>query len=209
MAKDERIGTDTLQLDEPFTDDFVPISDNEPEEFIPTEETGGNEQRYEKAEKTLNIVTGVLSVLLILGSLVFWWYFAGRISVCAMVINNYKLYGAMLISCAAVTFAATVIQAVRRTRICPENWLVNMCVSGLITAVAMVIYNVTALGHSAAMNDVLTILCFSISGCALPAAIYTLIRLAAERLIGWTGNNAAKDRAVLYADVQAQCESRF
>jgi len=62
MAKDERIGSDTLQLDETFTDDFVPISDNEPEEFIPTEETGGDEQRYEKAEKALEEAGALVSI---------------------------------------------------------------------------------------------------------------------------------------------------
>ena len=213
MAKERQTGTDTMQLEDPIFEGFEPLDDGEPEEYCPheSEPAGGGqpERQYAKAEKALTVLTGVLSVLLIIGSLVFWWYFASRLTICPLIINNYRLYGAMLICCAVVTLAATVVQTVRRTLLNLENWMLNMCVSGLITAVIMVIYNVTALGNSAEFNDVLTILCFSVSGCALPAAVYCAVRWAAESMESWIRRNESKDRAAVYSDVQAQCEGRF
>lgn len=211
--------TDTMQLNDPV-EDFEPIYKGQPEEYEPTEldenvigiiypEGSQPEQRYSKAERVLTVMTGVLSALLILGSLVFWWYFVSRLSICAISINNYRLYQAMLVGCAVIPLVTTVVQAVRRTRISAESWMLNMCVSGLITAIVMVIYNMAALGNGFAFNDALTILCFSISGCALPAAVYTVVRYLIDRLCGWVRDSASLDRQTVYADVQAQCEGRF
>lgn len=191
-----------------MADDFQPLYDGAPEEYQPSE-SGDNPTRYAKAEKALTVLTGILSVLLVIGSIVFWWYFGSRLSSCALVINNYQLYTAMLIGCAAIPLAVTVVQALLRVRVSVESWMIDMCVSGLICAVIMLIYNSTALGGGFAVNDALTILCFSVSGCALPAAVYTFVRWAIESIAAWTCRSAMLDRETVYSDVRAQCEGRL
>lgn len=210
--------TDTMQLKDAVTEVFEPATDAAPEEFVPdsaeefSEEAfddAGSPPQYEKAEKALNIISYALSALLVLGSLVFWWYFAGRLSVCPLVVNDYKLYQGMLIGCASVPLVFTVIQALRRRPANAESWMINMCFSGLVTAAAMILYNTYSLGNDLAMNNVLTVLCFSISGCALPAAIYTFIRWIADLLCDSINRAASLDRSTVYADVLKQCEGRF
>ncbi len=191
-----------------MADAFQPLSDGAPEEYLPSE-SGGDPNRYAKAERALTVLTGILSVLLIIGSIVFWWYFGSKLSACALVINNYQLYTAMLIGCAAIPLAVTAVQALLRVRVSLESWMVDMCASGFICAVIMLIYNSAALGSGFAANDLLTILCFSVSGCALPAAVYTLIRWGIESIAAWAGRSAMLDREMVYSDVRAQCEGRF
>lgn len=199
--------TDTLQLRDEYEAAAEDVSAAEAEETVePIAEAG---EQYAKAEKALNVITTVLSVLLVGGSLVFWWYFSTRLSVCPLVINNYQLYQVMLIGCAAIPLAATVLQAVFRRPVNAEGWMVNMCASGVLTAIVATICNVSAFGNSFAWNDFLTTLCFSVSGCALPAAIYALIRWLVVRLTDWVRRTAAIDREIVYADVLAQCEGRF
>ena len=180
MSKKNRLSdsspmTDTMQLEDPV-ESFKPVSDSQPEEFVPVEHDENisdiidaeenQPEQYAKAEKALGIVTGVLSCLLIIGSLVFWWYFASRIIACPIAVNKYQLYGGMLICSAIVTLCFTAVQAIRRTPVSAESWMINMCLSGVITAIIMAIYNFGILGSPFAMDEAMTILCFSISGCA-------------------------------------------
>lgn len=215
---DSKPMTDTMQLEDPVQA-FEPVSDSQPEEFIPAEHDENTidiidaeenqPEQYAKAEKALGIVTGVLSCLLIIGSLVFWWYFASRITACPIAVDKYQLYGGMLICSAIVTLCFTVGQAIRRTPVSAESWMINMCVSGVITAIIMAIYNFGILGSPFAMDEALTILCFSISGCAFPAAIFSIVYWLVNRFINWVRQTASRDRNTVYSDVLRQCEGRF
>lgn len=203
---DDLITTDTMQLED-AVEGFEPIDDGQPEEYFPDE--AAQPEQYAKAEKVLTVITYILSGLLIVGSLAFWWHFVSNLSICPVAVTNYELYQAMLVACAVIPLLFTVVQAVRRSRITPEGWMINMCISGVITAIVMVIYNVTALGGAFEWNEVLTILCFSVSGCALPAAVYTAVRYLIERFCGWVRWSSSIDREIVFADVRSQCQGRF
>lgn len=197
---------DTMQLEDAI-EGFEPVSDDQPEEYFPYD-TAEPEQ-YAKAERALTVITYILSGLLVVGSFVFWWYFVSNLSVCPIAVNDYELYQAMLVGCAVIPLLFTVVQAVRRSRVTPEGWMMNMCISGVITAIIMIIYNITALSHSFEWHNALTILCFSVSGCALPAAVYTVVRYLIECFCGWVRWSASIDRETVLADVRSQCEGEF
>lgn len=200
-------------------DDFYPISDDQPEEFEPDavsfDEYSDDYDDIDNvpasfAERLLSVVTITLSVLLTIGSVVFWWYFVSRLSICPASVSNRELYPAMLFCCAAVALAVTIAQVMRRkTYPSPESWMINICLSGAITTVIMTIYNSAVLGNVFEWGDVLPTLCFSVSGCAMPAAVFALLWALALRLIDHISYESSRDRDTVYADVIAQCHGRF
>jgi len=187
--------------------EYEPVDDLYEEESVAEEYD--SEIRYAKAERVLSIATSVLAVMLLLGSVAFWWYFVSRLSACPISIVNWKLYPAMLICCAAVTLAYSVSEIMRRLPISVENWMINICISGAVSAVIMILFNIFTLGNEFSWMDTVTILCFAVSGCALPAAIYTALRSIAGGLLWQIEREKAVDSKTLYADVKAQCEGRF
>ncbi len=224
MAKkrsyDSRPKVSTLGLDDI---DETGFSGGDPVEYEPTEyayeeqdvyeesvtEEYDSEIHYAKAERVLTIATSVLGAMLLLGSIAFWWYFVSRLSACPISIVNWKLYPAMLICCAAVTLAYSVSEIMRRLPVSVENWMVNICISGAVSAVIMILFNTFTLGNEFSWMDTVTILCFAVSGCALPAAVYTALRGIAGGLLWQIEREKAVDSKTLYADINAQCEGRF
>jgi len=192
-------------------DGFEPLSDGLPEEYDPEDA----DLEYDDAprsftERLLSGVTITLSLLLTAGSVVFWWYFVSRLCICPAAVNNYRLYPAMLAACASVALAVTIAQAMRRrTYPSPESWMINICSSGAITTVLMVIYNSAVLGNAFEWGDVLPTLCFSVSGCAMPAAVFAVIWALVLLLIDHVRYENSKDRGAVLADVLAQCKGRF
>lgn len=185
--------------EEPFEDEY----------YDDAEEEAVMDERYAKAERVLTVATCSLSVLLLLGSIAFWWYFVSRLSVCPIAVLNWKLYPTMLICCAAVTLAYSISEIMRRLPVSVENWMVSLCISGAISTVIMILFNVFTLGNAFSWMDAVTILCFSVSACALPAAVYTALRALFGLLCQQIEREKAADPATLRADVRAQCESRF
>ena len=205
--------TNTLQLDDP-ADELLEAAEAETEleVYEPIEEPAGVQntgEQYARAEKVLTVVTGVLSCLLIIGSTVFWWYFASRLSICPLIINDYQIYRVMLVGCAAVPLAGVAIQALRRSPASSEGWMMNMCLSGVVTAVFAVIYSLAVMNGTFDMYSTLTVLCFSVSGCALPAAVYTVARWLLGLLAVSVREAASRSRDAVYASVIDQCEGRF
>lgn len=215
MSASKQTGRSTLDID-----DFEPVSDGLPEEYEPEENEVADfddsdeidDGCYERsfAERLLSIVTVALSLLLTAGSVVFWWYFVSRLSICPSSINNHKLYPVMLITCTAVAAAVTIAQAMRRrTYPSTESWMVNICVSGVITSLLMTVYNSVVLGNAFEWPDVIPTVCFSVSGCALPAVVFALVWALVLALIDHVRYENSKDISAVYADVLAQCEGRF
>ena len=87
--------------------------------------------------------------------------------------------------------------------------MINICASGTITALLMTIYNSVVLGNAFEWLDVIPTVCFSVSGCALPAAVFALVWALVMALIDHVRYENSKDRAAVFADVLAQCEGRF
>lgn len=229
MAKnkrtDRRPSEDTMQLgaepiykptadalleedaDLPFKDDPAAetASDSFEEEYsIEADRLDAQMQRkYDLAERVLGIVTTVLAVLLLLGSLAFWLYFCLKLSRCAPTLNNWRLYSGMLICCAAIPAILAAAQFFLHKPVSAEKWLVNMCLSGVITAAFLLVMNSAILGNAFSFSDVPTLLCFSVSGCALPAALYMVIRLLLTRLVGSIKRARALDGERMRRDVLA------
>jgi len=201
-------------------DDFEPVSDGQPVEYEPEEaEFDGDDEYYEEygeelprstAERVVSGMTLVLSVLLVAGSLVFWWYFVRRLSICPAAIHNRELYPVMLITCAVTAAAVIAVQFLRRREYpTPEGWMVSICISGAITTVITTIYNTAVLGNVFEWGDVLPSLCFSVSGCALPAAVAALILGLILMLIDHIRYENSKDADAVRAAVLDQCRGRF
>ncbi len=188
--------------------DFEPVSEDTPEEFEPEYEPvyAG---RYSAAERVLSGFTMVLSALLLLGSIAFWWFFTRRLSICPGSLPNKEFYPPLLICCAAVTLAFAISQIMRRQRICPENWLMNICFSGAVTTVIMTLFSTVTLSQPFKWADLLTTICFSISGCALPAALWFVLWAVGLLFIDHIRWENSKDKAAVYAAVRSQSESRF
>lgn len=204
MSDDRRFEEGSAEL----SDSFEPLSDGMPLEFDP-DDYDDVPAGYTLAERILGIFTVFLSVLLLAGSVAFWWYFLRRLSICPVSLDNRELYSTMLICCAAVTGAFTLSQVMRRQSIRLENWLVNICLSGAVTTVIMILFNSVTLGHPFEWADVLTTACFSVSGCALPAAVwFGLWALVRQMIIHIRTENNRDGEAVAEA-VRAQCEGRF
>ncbi len=193
-------------------DGFQSVSDGQPEEFDLPED--GYEYEEENgsslAERLLYAATIVLSVLLTAGSAVFWWYFVRRLTICPASVNNREIYPVMLTACALIALAVTIAQVMRRRSYpSPESWMVNICVSGAISAVLMTVYNTVVLDNVFEWGDVLPTLCFTVSGCALPAAIFALVWALIMILIDHIRYENSRNRDAVYASVIAQCEGRF
>ena len=216
MSANEHTGRSTLDID-----DFEPVSDGQPEEFEPDDEDilYDDEEYFEEdedcpppafVERLLSVLTIALSLLLTAGSVVFWWYFVSRLSICPSSINNHELYPVMLFTCAAVSLAVTVGQVMRsRTYPTTAGWMVNICASGAISALLMTVYNSVVLGRAFEWMDVVPTVCFSVSGCALPASIFFVVWALILRLIDHVRYENSKDRDAVYADVLALCEGRL
>ena len=209
------LSTSTLDID-----DFEPVSDGQPVEYEPEEaEFDGDDEYYEEygeelprstAERVVSGLTLALSVLLTAGSLVFWWYFIRRLSICPVAIHNRELYPVMLTACAVTAVAVTAVQFVRRREYpTAEGWMINICISGVITTVLMTIYNTAVLGNVFEWGDVLPSLCFSVSGCSLPAAAAALILGLILMLIDHIRYENRKDADAVRASVLDQCRGRF
>lgn len=203
MSDDRRFEETSEQMD-----CFEPLSDDLPMDFDP-EEYDEMPRGYALTERILSVSTVTLSALLLAGSLVFWWYFVRRLSICPVSLANRELYPPMLFCCAGVTAAFTLSQIMRRQRPGLERWLINLCFSGAVTTLIMVLFNTFTLGRPFEWADVLSTACFSVSGCALPAAVWFVLWAAVCKLISHIRRENRRGKELVAAAVRAQCEGRF
>lgn len=135
------------------------------------------EELYEEApalsfaEKAINYATLALAMLLLGGSLVFWWVIGGHV-----IFNPYNLVDAdqmlaVLVTCAIIPAAVSLVQSLLRRPINIERWLICMCVSGAIAAMLVVFYQLVIRDVGFTFAEFPTLICCTVSGCALPAVI--------------------------------------
>lgn len=214
-------GYSTLGIDD---EDSPVFPDGEPAEFVPAEDVsseysfddyyeeyaqGDDPDRYSVAERVLTVATTVLACLLLAGSTLFWLYFVSRLSICPISILNHRLYSTMLVCCTAVPLAYAVSEVMRRLPVTVEHWMVSLCVSGGISAVIMVLFNTFTLQNPFSWMETLTILCFAVSACALPAAVFTALRWVAGLFAAQLRRERSVPEEILLADAAVQSESRF
>lgn len=157
---------------------------NAPEQAVNTlgidVESPAEEDEYEAplslAEKVINYATLALAMLLLGGSFVIWWVMTRHLLLNPSNLADAKEMSAVLICSAAVPLIVTIVQALLKKPGDIERWLINMCVSGAASALLVVLYQVCVRKVIFTFSDLPTLLCCSVSGCALPAAIYLGIR---------------------------------
>ncbi|MBE6753735.1 MAG: hypothetical protein E7559_05215 [Ruminococcaceae bacterium] len=133
---------------------------------------------------TDRIVSGVstaLSMLLLGGSVVFWWVLLRHLISSPFNLADPVLMRLLLISCALCPLAATVVQKLLRRPINIERWLISMCVSGVLATLVVTFTKLVIWHQPFSFSDLSVMLCCSVSGCALPAALYMGIRWLLER----------------------------
>lgn len=123
------------------------------------------------AEKAINYATLALSMLLLGGSIVFWWVIGGHV-----IFNPHNLVDAdqmlaVLITCAVIPAFVSLVQSLLHRPVNIERWLICMCLSGAIAALMVVFYQLVIRDVGFTLAEFPTLICCTISGCALPAVI--------------------------------------
>ena len=128
------------------------------------------------AEKITNYATIALTMLLLGGSIVFWWIVSKYLLFNPSNLVDAKLMGAVLLCCAVVPVIVTAVQALLKRPVDIERWIVCMCVSGALSAMLAVLYQLGIRHTEFTFRDLPTLLCCTVSGCALPSVILLGIR---------------------------------
>ncbi len=147
--------------------------------------TAENELEYAQpsaAEKLINYSTLALSMLLLGGSLVFWFIVLKYLLLNPSNLVDASQMSAILVCCAAVPLVVTVIQAALKRAVSVERWLICMCLSGAISSLFIVLYQLCIRHVSFTLPELPTLLCFTVSGCAVPAVIYLGIRILIPKI---------------------------
>ena len=123
------------------------------------------------AEKAINYATLALAMLLLGGSIVFWWVIGGH-----AIFNPHNLadaaqMNAVLVTCAVIPALVSLAQSLLHRPINIERWLICMCLSGAIAAMMVVFYQLVIRDVGFTFAEFPTLICCTISGCALPAVI--------------------------------------
>lgn len=123
------------------------------------------------AEKAINYATLALALLLLGGSMVFWWVIGGHV-----IMNPHNLVDAeqmlaVLIACGVIPAAVSLVQSLLHRPINIERWLICMCLSGAIAALIVIFYQLVIRDVGFTLAEFPTLICCTISGCALPAVI--------------------------------------
>lgn len=177
------------------------------EENVPVSDIEQNEQSEKSGimERILGIATSFLAALLLLGSLVFWWYFSRKLAISPVTIINWKLYEALLICCAVTPLVFAVTALIIKKRAGAETWLIGMCASGAVSAAITLFYNTVILQNTFSWSDIPTMFCFAISGCALPTALFLVAGVLIDWLVRLTKWESRKNWELVKSDVLALC----
>ena len=143
------------------------------------------EPRYDTIDKLIRYVTLGLTVMLLGGSLVFWFVIVKYLAISPYYLADPVQMSAVLISCASVSLAVMCVQWAMKKKISAERWLICMCVSGALTAAFIAALQLWIRGVGMDGSYVPTLICFAVSGCALPSMLWLAVRAAAERLTAW------------------------
>ena len=145
-------------------------------DYQPEDEEYDGERALTLAEKIINYATLALTMLLLGGSIVFWWIVMRYLVLNPSNLVDSKQMSAVLLCCGVVPLIITVIQGIRKKPVDIERWLVCMCLSGAISAVLVVIYQVWIRDVLFSFGDFPTLLCCTVAGSALPSLIYLGVR---------------------------------
>lgn len=123
------------------------------------------------AEKAINYATLALALLLLGGSIVFWWVIGGHVILNPHNLVDSEQMTAVLITCGVIPAAVSLVQSLLRRPINIERWLICMCLSGAIAAMVVVFHQLVIRDVGFTLAEFPTLICCTISGCALPAVI--------------------------------------
>lgn len=128
---------------------------------------------YILAERAIGYATLALSVVLLGGSVVFWFIIGRHLVRSPSSLVDADYMRAILICCAVLPVFVAGAQTLLRRAVSIERWLICMCVSGSFAALFVVIYQLAIRGTDFALADLPVLICCTVSGCTLPAAVCT------------------------------------
>lgn len=177
--------------------DAVTDENTQPVEFEPEDEP---EEAYigTAAEKTVSIATGLLTMLLLGGSLVFWWVVLKYLLVSPYSLADPEQMEAMLLSCAIIPAVIAGAQTALRRPASAERWLICMCISGALTTSFVIFIQTVLRSEQISFADVPILLCCAVSGCALPSVIFYGLRAAFAGFV----RGYKKARSAQWSDVR-------
>jgi len=146
---------------------------------------------YTIVDKIINYATLALSMLLLGGSLVFWWIISKHLILSPSKLVDSEQMLAILICSTITPIIVAVIQTLLKRPVSIERWLICMCISGALSALIIIIYQMGIRDMEFTFSDFPTLICCTVSACTLPAALCTLVRRYAPRVIGYFRKNAA------------------
>ncbi len=129
------------------------------------------EDSFPIIEKIISYSTIALSMLLLGGSIVFWWVIGRLLLTDPTGLADSELMRGVFICCAVFPVIITVAQALLRRPVTVERWLICLCLSGAAAAMVMVFCQMVIRGLYLDMSGYFTLLCCTVSGCTLPSAL--------------------------------------
>ncbi len=133
-------------------------------------------QKLHRAEKAVEYTTLALSLLLLGGSVVFWWVVGRYLIVSPYALNDPIQMKLLMISCALFPIVVTAVQWLLRKPTNSERWLTGMCVSGVLCTLTVIIAQAAVRKVGFTIGELPTLICCAVSGCALPSIVYIGIR---------------------------------
>lgn len=164
---------------------------------------GDGQEEYFSApgERFISRVTTIMMVLLMGGSLVFWWAIASNLMRTPFALADSTQMRVLLASCAGFSLLYTIIQWKRGRDTSAEQLMACLCVSGLFTVLTVIITQALIRHVGYGVKDLPLTLCCAVSGCALPAFVFMLLRRLIERFAYGVEYEKSKDWETVRSDV--------
>lgn len=143
------------------------------------------EEPQDLPEKIIKNATISLSVVLVGGSVVFWWVICKYLLSNPSMLVNANQMSAVLLMGAVVPVLVTLAQVLLKRPISIERWLINMFISGTMSALLVVGYQMIACGDEFTISELPALLCCTVSGCTLPSALFMGVRMALPYFLAW------------------------
>jgi len=181
------LGIDIEPAEQPVVtaDDFSPESETEvsdvlwkmPAEWVTDISQDDTDEadapQYALLDKVIGYATLALSMLLLGGSLVFWWIISKHLIQNPANLVDSAQMKAVLVCSGIFPVIVAVVQSLLRRPINIERWLINMCISGALSTLAIIVYQLGIRGEELTFADLPTLICCTVSGATLPAALCT------------------------------------
>ena len=174
--------------------------DGEPEEY---EAESGEEQMYLPApgERLVGGITTFMMALLIGGSLVFWWAIGRNLLRTPFALADSTQMKVLLASCLVYTLICTIVQWRRGRRASVEQIMGCLSLSGVLTTLTVIISQTLVRHADYTLSDLPLTICCAISGCALPAFAFSMLRRLIENISGGIEYEKSKDWETVKGDV--------